>query len=112
MTDEIKEALAAHELFRLLGFSADDIYLQKYAESGVGGFGVALVYRGEKYTIHINDVCPIDLIAQWKEAVRVWNRMTDGEKRVVANASRVFKDKVMLMANLLKAGVHFPIASN
>ena len=102
-TDLIFEALCAHEAFRKLGFSPDDIYFRPRHDK----LFVTVQRGGKEFNF---DVGPHQrtmhaLIEEWKPAAKWWNEHPDREAlKAMYEQSNVRRNVVGLIAALHAKG--------
>jgi len=99
------EALAAHELFRTLGYSAADIYMN-LADSGLE----VLVKEGDiSASVRVSKTCPsLDSFSkEWRQAVRWWSKeAVESERQSIFESSNCRRDAVKIVANMIFLGMH------
>lgn len=77
----IQEALAAHELFRRLGYQANEIYVMPPVPVRPAVFVVLRAQGREfKYSAGQCDVMETEFLPQWEAAVKWWNEKADEAK--------------------------------
>lgn len=72
----IREAIAAHEHFRILGYPPEDIYFAPRARD----LHVAVKHNGEYFHLRIGEhnTSIVELCEQWKQAAAWWNANANG----------------------------------
>ena len=110
----IHEALAVHEAFRRLGFSASEIYLQIGPTHDLPGTGeththVRVVLKAQDKTFHVDLPLPClgtanEVQAAWRQIVAWWNDpATPKRERLDLYENRRFSAPDLIL-NLLAAG--------
>ena len=107
----IIEALCAHEAFRRLNFSADEIFI---GQTDAGQLLVVLEHRGQKFTIDVVDheretweILPDQEFAEvWSSAASVWNTLPPLEASRVYEQSEIRSKAVFLLAKLVQMGLY------
>ena len=112
----IKEALAAREGLRKLGFSADDIYVRPQSmRKGLVMVHIFLDIKGEEFNILIDafDGCPKEFEDQWRAAAEWWNnKATDRELMEIWDNSRMARcGAEPILVQLRKRGIVVPALS-
>lgn len=97
----LREALAAHEIFRKLGFSADDIYIRPKPDRLF-----MTVIRGAEFNYDLgeHDVEVNSLISQWAAAAQWWNTGDEADRAELLNTSKIRREVVPLIAALHAKG--------
>jgi hypothetical protein len=106
---EFKEALATHEFFRKLGFSAENIFIHLRAD---GMLMMVLEDQGKRFAVNLSPtkLTEIELRSQWPELVGKINggEVPGEELDAVWVNSYIFANKVDAVATLLLKGFHCP----
>lgn len=99
----ICEALAAHEVFRRLGFTPDEIFIHPHSdELFVVVKRAALMFSLTLGKHDINDVNSV--IEKWTAAADWWNTGPEPERRELFDRSEVRKNVVMIIAAMQAKG--------
>ena len=99
----IREALAAHEVFRKLGFTPDEIFLRPRP----GELFVTVQRGGLEFNLDLGDHDIDDtnrVIALWAAGADWWNTGPEPERRELFDTSEVRKSAVMIIAALQAKG--------
>lgn len=104
-----KEALATHEFFRKLGFSADNIFIHLRID---GMLMVILEDQGKRFAVNVHrtQLTEDELRKQWPELVEKINRGEVPQEELDAAwvNSYIFANKVDAVAALILKGFHCP----
>jgi len=111
--EAIKEALAAQEGLRKMGFSSDDIYVRPQAvRERFVAIHMFLEVQGIEFNILVDvfDGCAAEFTDQWKKAAHWWNNVgTDEQLDEVWKNSTMFRSGAeALAAQLRKRGIMIP----
>lgn len=108
----IREALAAHEGLRRLGFPPEDIFLRPQTiKKGIHLIHVHLRVQGHEFNIAVAafDGEEDELQKQWEKAVTWWNtEATDAQLDEIWSSSMMYRNGQELVAQLLSRGIKIP----
>lgn len=110
----VTEALALHEMFRRMGFPADDLFVHVYGPDAqypdrrrhvqfqaVQGVN----FHKRTMTIDINEDCSQFTLDLWAQAVAWWNKATDDEMFEIYFNSKALSLAVPLLGVLIRKGM-------
>ena len=104
LAPELREALGAHEVFRRLGFTSDEIYLRTHVE----GLLLVTVRRDGLEANVLASPCelpPDRVLELWPAAVEWWNHdATDGQRRAIFESCRVRRGAASVVGELIATG--------
>lgn len=98
----LREALAAHEVFRKLGFAPDEIFLRPQPSELF-----VTVQRADKefnLSLGAHDLDMVAVIKQWADATAWWNTGDNGERQDLFERSEVRKNVVLIIVALTEKG--------
>jgi hypothetical protein len=108
-----KECLAIHEAFRRLGFTADDLMVQR-SDDGRMLITLTSVDYGCFCNIKNGDSRAFalralkELLAEWIEAAKLWNTCSTAEAVDLFNQSRVHEYAIALILDIQAHNIAIP----
>jgi hypothetical protein len=98
----IREALAAHEVFRKLGFMPDEIFIRPRPNE----LFVTVQRAGKEFNLSLgaHDLDMVAVIKQWADATAWWNTGDNGERQELFDRSEVRKNVVPIIVSLTDKG--------
>ena len=99
----IREALAAHEVFRKLGFTSDEIFIRPTRQNELF---VTVQRAGKEFNFSLgqHDLAMVDVIKQWADATVWWNTGDNAERQDLFDRSEVRKNVVPIIVSLTSKG--------
>ncbi len=108
------EAIATHSLLSALGYSTADNLFMSISEKDVE---VLLRAEGKQVALRMGtpEVPPLELAKLWRQLIGEWNTggtISNEEKSIMCNGTKIFVNKMEITAKLLLAGFRLPITQN
>ena len=98
----LREALAAHEVFRKLGFTPDEIFVRP--QPGELFMTVQRTDKEFNLSIGTHDLDTTELIKQWADATVWWNAGDQAEQQDLFERSEARKNVVTIIVSLTSKG--------
>ena len=98
----LREALAAHEVFRKLGFTSDEIFLRPRP----GGLFITVQRAGKEFNLDLgkHDLDMVAVIKQWADATVWWNTGDESERQDLLDRSATRLNVVPIIVLLTDKG--------
>lgn len=110
----IEEGLCAMQLLRMLGFSADDLYLIFGSHKDDQDVSILLKGTDKSFVIQIGVTAETkeNFSKKWIDAATAWNTMEDTKAMELFMSSDIRKNAVNIMGLMLSRGFKFNLPSD